>query len=93
MSPSQYVRLTAVREPATYPDGAADEAVSVVNFENSFKQLVTRRFVRGHLTLQQVHGLWNAAGEVHQSVGSVAAVQSLIAAVNPAGREELGDDY
>lgn len=41
----------------TYSDGAADEAVSVVDFKHSFKQLVSCHFVCCHLTLQQIHGL------------------------------------
>lgn len=40
-----------------YPDGAADKAVSVVNFENSFEQLVTSHLICSHLTLQQIHRL------------------------------------
>lgn len=70
----------------SYPDGAADEAVSVVDFEHAFKQLVTGRLVCGHLTLQQVHGLRNTTREVHQCVSRVPPIQSLVAAVNPAGR-------
>ncbi len=42
---------------SAYPDGAADETVSVVDFENSFKQLVSGHLVCCHLTLQQVHRL------------------------------------
>lgn len=69
-----------------YPDGAADETVSVVDFENPFKQLVTGHLVCCHLTLQQVHRLRNTTCEIHQGIGRVPPVQSLIAAINPAGR-------
>lgn len=69
-----------------YPDGAADQTVPVVDFEDPFKQLVSSRLVRRHLTLQQVNWLGHAPGEVHQGVGCVPSVQSLIAAVNPAKR-------
>lgn len=69
-----------------YPDGAADQTVPVVDFEDPFKQLVSGRLVRRHLTLQQIDWLGHAPGEVHQGVGRVPSVQSLVAAVNPAGR-------
>ena len=81
----------------TYPDGAADEAVPVVDFEDSLEELVPGRFIGSHLTLQQVHGLRDAAGEVHQCVGCVPPIQSLVAAINPAGGggrgREMGKYY
>lgn len=69
-----------------YPDGAADETVSVVDFENPFKQLVTGHLVCCHLTLQQVHRLRDPTCEIHQCIRRVPPIQSLVAAVNPAGR-------
>ena len=44
--------------------------------------------------LQQVHGLRDAPGEVHQSVRCVSPVQSLVAAIHPEGRgPEVGNIY
>lgn len=68
-----------------YPDGAADQTVPVVDFEDPLEQLVSGHLVRRHLTLQQVHWLGDAAGKVHQGVGRVPPIQSLVAAINPEG--------
>lgn len=73
-----------------YPDGAADQTVPVVDLEDPFKQLVSGRLVRRHLTLQKVDRLGHAPGEVHQGVGRVPSVQSLVAAVDPAGAGQEG---
>lgn len=74
-----------------YPDGAADQTVPVVDFEDPFEQLVSGRLVRRHLTFQQVDWLGHAPGEVHQGVGCVPSIQSLIAAVDPAGRSRKAE--
>lgn len=69
----------------THPDGAADEAVPVVDLQHPLKQLVAGHLVSGHLALQQVHGLRHAPCEVHQGIRRVPAVQGLVAAVHSAG--------
>ncbi|TNN61980.1 hypothetical protein EYF80_027815 [Liparis tanakae] len=51
--------------------------------KNSFKQLVSGHLISRHLTLQQVHGLGDAAREIHQRVGRVPPVQTLVAAIHP----------
>lgn len=68
----------------THPDRAADEAVSVVDLEYSFEQLVTSHLICRHLTLQKVHGLRDAARKIYQGIGCVSPIQSLVAAINPA---------
>lgn len=66
-----------------YPNGAADEAISVVDFQNPLEQLVPGHLICCHLTLQQVNRLWDATREVHQCIGCVPPIQSLVATVNP----------
>ncbi len=66
-----------------HPDRAADEASSVVNFQDSLEQLVAFLFIFFEPVLHQVHWLRHAPSEIHESVGRVAPIQCLIASAHP----------
>lgn len=78
-----FIQLLSVEQ--THPDGAADEASSVVDFKDTLKQLVARFFVLTKVALQKVNGLRDASGKIHQCIGRVSAIQSFVAAINPGG--------
>lgn len=56
----------------------------MVDFEDALKQLDACFLVLTEVTLQQVNGLGDTSSKIHQRVGRVSAIQSLVAAINPA---------
>lgn len=54
-----------------------------MHLQHTLKELVPLGLVIDEVSLGQVDGLRNAAREVHQCVGCVASIQSLVTACQP----------
>lgn len=59
-----------------------------MHLQHPLKEPVSRLFILGDLSFNQIERLGHSPGEIHESVRRVPPVQGFIAAIHPGGMEQ-----